>query len=181
MAAVAAVVTVNPLRVWPGAPGRSLRQRLGYASGGALAVLAAVLAVSDLSGLARDALGISAPTARIAAGAALIVVGVRDMVAGPARVEPALPGWKAAIVPVAVPHLFGPGLGVLVVSAGADLGPERAGAAIGIALAVTAMLMILPSPKGRAGARAVQAGQALIGAAAVLIGAALAVVGVFDI
>ena len=181
MAAVAAVVTVNPLRVWPGAPGRSPRQRLGYAVGGALVVLAAVLAVSDLSGLARDALEISAPTARIAAGAALIAIGVRDMIAGPAQVEPALPGWKAAIVPVVVPHILGPGLGMLAVSAGADLGPERTGVAIGIALAVTASVMALPPPKSRAGARAIRAGHALTGAAAVLIGAALAVDGVFDI
>ena len=157
------------------------RQRLCYAAGGALAVLAAVLAVSYLSGLARDILGISAPTARIAAGAALIAIGVRDMIAGPAQVEPALPGWKAAIVPVAVPHLFGPGLGMLAVSAGADLGAERTGVAIGIALAVTASMMALPPPKGRAGDRAVRAGHALTGAAAVLIGAALAVNGVFDI
>ena len=181
MAAVAAVVTVNPLRVWPGAPGRSRRRRLGYAAGGASAVLVAALATSGLSGPLLNALGISAPTARIAAGAALIVVGVRDMVVGPGQVEPALPGWKAAIVPVAVPHLFGPGLGVLAVSAGADLGSERTGVAIGIALAVTASVMALPPPKGRAGARAIRAGHALTGATAVLIGAALAVDGVFDI
>lgn len=181
MAAVAAVVTVNPLRVWPGAPGRSRCRRLGCAAGGALAVLAAALAISGLSGPLLDALGISAPTARIAAGTALIVVGVRDMVVGPARVEPALPGWKAAIVPVAVPHLFGPGLAVLAVSAGADLGSVRTGAAVGAALAVTAMLMAQPLPQSQAGARAVQAGQALTGAAAVLVGAALAVDGIFDI
>lgn len=181
MAALAAVATVNPMRVWPGAPGQSRRQRLGFSAGGSLAVLAAVLAVSDLSGLAREALDISAPTARIAAGAALIAVGVRDMIAGPAQVEPALPGWKAAIVPVAVPHLFGPGLGVLAVSAGADLGPEWTGTAVGAALALTAAVMAQPPPRSRAGARAVRAGQALTGAAALLIGAALAVDGVFDI
>lgn len=181
MAAVAAVVTVNPLRVWPGAPGRSRHRRLGCAAGGALAVLAAALAISGLSGPLLDALGTSAPTARIAAGAALIVTGARDVVAGPAAVEPALPGWKAAIVPVAVPHLFGPGLGVLAVSAGADLGPERTGAAVGFALAMTVAVMAQPWPQSRAGARAIRAGQALTGAAAVLVGAALAVDGVFDI
>ncbi len=181
MAAVAAVVTVNPLRIWPGAPGRSRPQRFGCAAGGALTVLIAVVAISGLSGPLLDVLGINAPTARIAAGAALITVGARDMVAGPARVEPALPGWKAAIVPGAVPHLFGPGLGVLAVSAGADLGAERTGAVVGVALAVTAAVMAQPSPQSRTGARVVRAGQALTGAAAVLVGAALAADGVFDI
>ncbi len=131
MAAVAAAVTVNPLRVWPGGPARSRRRRLCGAAGGALAVLAAVSAIAGLSGPLLESLGVSAPTARIGAGVALIVVGGRDAVTGPARAEPGLPGWKAAIVPVAVPHLFGPGLGVLAVSAGADLGPARTGVAVG--------------------------------------------------
>ena len=180
VAVVAAVVTVNPLRVWPGGPGRSRSRRVLCAAGAAVMVLAAVMVVSGLSAPVLNALKISVPTARIGAGVALVMIGGRDMIFGPARPEPALAGLKAAMVPMAVPHLFGPGLGVLALSAGADLGVIRAGAAVGLAL-VVAVAVVAQPPPGRIGARVARAGQVLTGAAAIVVGAGLGADGVFDI
>ena len=78
--------------------------------------------VALLAGPLLDLLDISAPTARIAVGLLLVVSGIVTFGWPPPGPEPALPGRKAALVPVAFPTLLTPGLTLLVVIASVDLG-----------------------------------------------------------
>jgi len=84
---------------------------------GVLLVPVALLAAPVL-----DLLDISAPTARIAVGLLLVVSGIVTFGWPPPKPEPALPGRRAALVPVAFPTLLTPGLTLLVVVASVDLG-----------------------------------------------------------
>lgn len=180
VALIAAIATLNPLRLWPGLPGTDRRERIELAAGGGLLVVAVLLAVMTFAGPLLDALDISDPTARIAAGAAVVIIGVRDAFVGPAQAEPALPGWRAALVPVAVPHLFVPGLALLAVSASADLGVGVALTVVVLAIGVVVATSVQPGPRGVT-ARLCRAGQVLTAGAAVAIGAALMLDGVLDI
>jgi hypothetical protein len=56
---------------------------------------------------------------RVAAGLVLVGAVVRDVVRRPPDPDPALAGWGAAIVPVAVPFVVRPEIGVLAISVGA--------------------------------------------------------------
>jgi small neutral amino acid transporter SnatA (MarC family) len=107
------------------------RLELGGRVGAAVAVAgstiaaAAFVAVSASSGPLLDALDISEPNIRIAAG---LVVGLRAIaeVFVPVRPESAwLAGSMAAVVPVALPTLIRPEVAILALSVGADLGVWR--------------------------------------------------------
>ena len=180
VALITAIVTLDPLRVWPGLPGGGRNERLRLAALGAALVTGVLAIVAALADPILDSLEISDPTARIAAGVAVVVIGVRDAFAAPAAVDPALPGWRAALVPVAVPHLFTPGISLLAVSASADLGVGEAILAVMIAMAVVVGLALWPAP-GPAGARAARAGQVLLAGLAIAMGGSLMVDGVLDI
>ena len=180
MALITALVTLNPPRVWPGLPGTDRTQRMRLTALGAALVLGVLVIVGALADPILDALDISEPTARIAAGVAVVVIGIRDAFAAPAVVEPALPGWRAALVPVVVPHLFAPGITLLAISASVDLGLGQATLALAIAMAAIVTVALWPAP-GAAGARAVRAGQVLVAGLAVAMGGSLMVDGVLDI
>jgi len=68
------------------------------------------------------ALDVSDPAARIAAGAVAAIAGALDLVRRPPSAEPALGGWAAALVPVAIPLVIRPALVLGAVSAQADRG-----------------------------------------------------------
>jgi len=57
----------------------------------------------------------------------------------PPSPEPALPGWRAALVPVAVPLTLRPALILLAVSADADRGAGVVAAALAVAVAALAL------------------------------------------
>lgn len=89
---------------------------------GSLVAGIALFAVALGAGPALDLLDISAPTARIAVGLLLVVSGIVTFGWPPPKPEPALPGRRAALVPVAFPTLLTPGLTLLVAAASIDLG-----------------------------------------------------------
>ena len=121
------------------------------AAGRRLAVEGSVVAgvvlvpVALLADPLLDVLDISAPTARIAVGLLLVVSGIVTFGWPPPKPEPALPGRRAALVPVAFPTLLTPGLTLLVMIAAVDLG-------ILVTLLVTAAaLATLPADGARDG------------------------------
>jgi small neutral amino acid transporter SnatA (MarC family) len=84
---------------------------------------AVIVAAAALGGEALlDALDVSDPAARIAAGAVAAIAGALDLVRRPPSAEPALGGWAAALVPVAIPLVIRPALVLGAVSAQADRG-----------------------------------------------------------
>jgi small neutral amino acid transporter SnatA (MarC family) len=180
VALIAAAATVNPLRLWSGLPGRDREERLRLTALGAGLVVLVLVVLAALSRLLLDGLDISDPTARIAAGVAIVVTGVRDAFASPARVEPALPGPMAALVPVALPHLLGPGITLLTLSIAADRGVGEAALVVALANGLVVLSSTWPAPTGAA-ARAARAGQVMTSGLALALGASLMLDGVLDI
>lgn len=120
------------------------------ADGRRLAIEGSILAgvvlvpVALLAGPALDVLDISAPTERIAVGLLLVVSGIVTFGWAPPKPAPALPGRRAALVPVAFPTLLTPGLTLLVAAASVDLGILVTVVVTAVALAtlpLTALLM----------------------------------------
>ena len=135
---IALVLALNPARAASGIPraGRSDRTIVGVAAfGGAIGGLA-VCAASAAGGPLLEALDVSEPSFRIAAGIVAGLVGIADLFRRPPPPEPALAGWRAALVPVAVPLVARPALLVLALGAGADQGVLVAVGAMGIAIAL---------------------------------------------
>ena len=123
--AAALLLALNPARAAFGIPraGRSRARPspawppLGGAIGGLLVCAAAAVGDPLL-----DALDVSDPSFRLAAGIVAAVAGAADLFRRPPAPEPALPGWRAALVPVAIPVVARPALLVLALGAGADHG-----------------------------------------------------------
>jgi small neutral amino acid transporter SnatA (MarC family) len=139
---LALVAAVNPFRTVLAVPrsGRSRREVGEVALLGGLVAGVGVLVVAWLSGPLLDALDVSGPAIRLAAG---IVAGVAGLVAVFRRTpaaEPALPGRGAALVPVAVPLVATPALLLLAMSAHSDRGFPVLVAALAVAVALLAGL-----------------------------------------
>jgi small neutral amino acid transporter SnatA (MarC family) len=118
------LLALNPARAAFGVPraGRSSRAvielaALGGAAGGLLVCLAALAGEPLL-----DAFEVSESSFRIAAGIVAALAGAIDLFRRPPAPEPALPGRRAALVPVAIPLVARPALVVLALGAGADAG-----------------------------------------------------------
>lgn len=174
------VAAVNPARTAFGVPRRGdSPTTAGVATLGGLGGAAVVLAVALLSGPLVDAVHVSDPALRIAAGAVGAVVGALQLVRRPPSPEPSLPGRRAAIVPVAIPLVIAPGVLALSMSANADRGGWLvAGAlALGVGLLTLATLARQGGPGGRVlawAARLTAAG--LLGTSILLV-----VAGVLDV
>jgi small neutral amino acid transporter SnatA (MarC family) len=120
--AAALVLALNPARAAFGVPraGRSPRSAVGVAAaGGAIGGLA-VCAAAAAGGPLLEALDVSEPSFRIAAGIVAAVTGAADLFRRPPPPEPALAGWRAALIPVAIPVVARPALLVMALGAGAD-------------------------------------------------------------
>lgn len=139
--ALAAVCAANPFRVTACAPSSPdiRRQAVTVAT---LLSLAAVGLLAVLSDPILESLNVSGSSSRIAAGAAVLVVGIRDLFIQPPSPEPALQGWRAGIVPIAFPVILTPALAFLAISAGSERGAATAVAAIGVAILVVAVLAV---------------------------------------
>ncbi|HKP21355.1 MAG TPA: hypothetical protein VJT68_07550 [Thermoleophilaceae bacterium] len=135
---------------------------LGGAAGAVLVVAASALAPPLL-----DALDVSDPSFRTAAGLVAMVAGIADLVRRP-------PGAQPAILLVARPALL-----ILALGAGADRGvlPSIVAMAIGIG----ALAVLAATPPDDAGARALRWTARLIGAALIAGGITLVIHGVFDV
>jgi len=180
--AAALVLALNPARAAFGVTraGRSARTVVGVAAvGGAIGALA-VCAAATAGGPLLEALDVSEPSFRIAAGIVAGLAGAADLFRRPPSPEPALAGWRAALVPVAIPVVARPTLLVLAVAAGADRGVLVSAGAMAIG---TALLTGLAAgwPTEGPGGRVLRWAGRLLAAALVACGAILAVDGVLDV
>ena len=149
------------------------------ALGGALGALAVSLAAL-LGDPLLDALDVSQPSFRLAVGLIAVVVGTADVFRRPPSPDLALPGWRAALVPVAFPLVARPTLLVLALGAGADRSALVALAAMAIGVGALTALSAWYPPDGRQ-ARTLRWIARLLSAALVACGAVLAIDGLLDV
>ena len=146
----------------------------------ALATLAALAVVTVVVGPALAlAADVSAPTVRIASGLVIAVTSVPDLWRRPLVAEPTDPPWRAGLVPVAFPELFGPPLAAALTAAATDL---PAGPTVGlVAACVLAVAVTDRLPGVRTATRPLRALAGGRAAFAIAIGIALVMHGVYDI
>jgi small neutral amino acid transporter SnatA (MarC family) len=180
--ALALLLALNPARAAFGIPraGRSARDVAGLAALGAAMGGVAVCAAAAAGDVLLDAIDVSAPAFRTAAGIVAVLAGTTDLIRRPPAPEPALAGRAAALVPVAIPLVARPALLVMALGAGADIGVlVSVGAmAVGVAL-VTVQAAHCPSdgPAGRVLRWAVR----LLATGLVAAGVLLAIDGVMSV
>jgi small neutral amino acid transporter SnatA (MarC family) len=180
--AAALLLALNPARAACGIPpaGRSSREVAGLAAfGGAIGGLA-VCAAAAVGDVLLDALDVSAPAFRTAAGIVAVLAGAADLLQRPPPPEPALAGRRAALVPVAIPVVARPALLVLALSAGADhrVLVSVGAMAIGVALATG---LAAGYPTEGPGGRVLRWAGRLLAAGLVASGVLLAIDGVLDV
>jgi small neutral amino acid transporter SnatA (MarC family) len=180
--AAALLLALNPARAAFGVPRAERSQRAVVelaAVGGVIGGLAVCLAAAVADPL-LDALDVSEPSFRVAAGIVAAIAGAADLFRRPPPPEPSLPGWRAALVPVAIPVVTRPALVVLALGAGADTdflvsaGAMAAGVALVIGLARA-------WPTDGPGGRVLRWGARLLAAGLVACGVVLTVDGVLDV
>jgi small neutral amino acid transporter SnatA (MarC family) len=180
--AAALVLALNPARAAFGVPraARSPRTVAGVAAIGGVIGGLLVCAAAAAGGPLLEALDVSDPSFRFAAGIVAGLAGAADLFRRPPPPEPALPGRRAALIPVAIPVVARPALLVLALGAGADQGvlPSAGAMALGIAL-LTGLAASWPTegPRGRV----LRWAGRLLAAALVACGVILVVDGVLDV
>jgi small neutral amino acid transporter SnatA (MarC family) len=172
------VLALNPARAAFGVP-RAGRAPRTAAFGGAIGGLA-VCAVAAAGGPLLDALDVSEPSFRIAAGLIAVLAGVADLFRRPPPPEPALAGWRAALIPVAIPLVARPALVVLALGAGADRGVLGSAGAMAVGVALLVGITAGWPTEGPRGRVLRWAGR-LLGVALVAGGVLLAIDGVLDV
>ena len=180
--AVVLVLALNPARAAFAVPraGRSPRSAAGVAAGGGAIGGLAVCAAAGAGGPLLDALDVSEPSFRVAAGIVAALAGAIDLFRRPPPPEPALAGWWAALVPVAIPAVARSALLVVALSAGADQGVLVSAGAM---VAGTALLtgLVAGWPTDGAGGRGLRWAGRLMAAALVAGGVILTIDGVMDV
>jgi small neutral amino acid transporter SnatA (MarC family) len=176
------VLALNPPRAAFGVPreGRPPREVAGVAALGGLIGGLVVCVAAAAGDPLLDALDVSAPSFRIAAGIVAAGAGVADIFRRPPSPEPALPGRRAALVPVAIPLVARPVLLVLALGAGADSGVPMIAAAMAVAVVLFAVLAAtapFDGPRSRTLRWAVR----LLAAALLACGLILTVDGLLDV
>ncbi len=168
---LAAVCAVNPYRSCTATSDARIAALGAALTLGALAPFAA-FAVPLL-----DLVSISPPTARIACGLLLVATGVLAFGTPGPDPQPALEGWKAAIVPVAFPTLLTPGLAMLTVVGSVDRSAPIALGIVAVALVTVPIVVALP----RRNERVLNGLGRFTAAVLVVAGVGLLFDGVFDI
>jgi small neutral amino acid transporter SnatA (MarC family) len=180
--AAALVLALNPARAAFGVPraGRSPRTIVGLAAAGGVIGGLTVCAAATAGDPLLDALDVSEPSFLIAAGIVAGLAGATDLFRRPPAPEPALAGWRAALIPVAIPVVARPALLVLALGAGADEGvlPGAAAMAIGIALLTG---LAAGCPTEGPGGRVLRWTGRLLAVGLVACGVILAIDGVLDV
>ena len=178
--AVALLLALNPARAAFGIPRARWPSQVGLAAvGGAIGGLAVCVAAAA-GGPLLDGLDVSEPSFRLAAGVVAAVVAVADLFRRPPSPEPALAGWRAALVPVAIPLVARPALLVMALGAGADQGVLVSAGAMATGTAALAALAAWCPTEGPAG-RALRWAARLLAAGLLACGVILAVDGVLDV
>jgi len=180
--AAALLLALNPARGAFGVPraGRSPRTVVEVAAlGGVIGGLAVCLVAAAADPL-LDALDVSEPSFRVAAGIVAAIAGAADLFRRPPPPEPSLPGWRAALVPVAIPAVIRPALVVVALGTGADADfLVSAGAmATGVALLIG---LVRAWPTEGPGGRVLRWASRLLAAGLVACGVILTVDGVLDV
>jgi small neutral amino acid transporter SnatA (MarC family) len=178
---IAIVAAVNPCRAAFGVPRRGASRRgvAAVAALGAALGAAAVVLLAIGSGPLLDAADVSSPAVRIAAGAVAAVAGVLQMIRRPPSPEPSLPGWGAAIVPVAIPLFIAPAVVALAVGANADRG---AGFVVGaIAMGAAFLVLACLAPLRDTRARVMRWAAHLTAAALLATSVLLVIAGILDV
>ena len=158
------LLALNPIRAAFGIPREEPAARLALLGGaGALLVVAASAVAPPL----LDALDVSDPSFRTAAGLVAIVAGIADLIRRPPRAEP-------VFLLVARPALL-----ILALGAGADRGILPSVLATAIGVAVLAAIATAGPDEGRA--RALRWGARLLAAGLIAGGVTLVIQGVFDV
>ena len=127
-----------------------------------------------------DALDVSAPSFRTAAGIVAVLGGVADLIRRPAPPEPALAGRRAALVPVAIPVVARPVLLVMALGAGIDHGVLVSAGAMAIGVALVTALVVHGSTEGPGG-RVLRWADRLLAAGLVASGVLLAIDGILAV
>jgi small neutral amino acid transporter SnatA (MarC family) len=173
------LLALNPARAAFGVPRGGRSPWSVVAAGGAIggfAGCAAAIAGDPL----LEALDVSEPSFRIAAGLVAGLAGAGDLFRRPPSPDPALGGWRAALVPVAVPLVARPALLVLALGAGADRSVAVTVGAMVVGVALLSGLAAWWPVEGVPGRVLRWAGR-LLAAALVACGVILAVDGILDV
>ena len=180
--AAALMLALNPARAAFGVPraGRSPRSVVGLGAAGGVIGGLVVCAAAAAGGPLLEALDVSEPSFRIAAGILAGLAGVVDLFRRPPSAEPALAGWRAALIPVAIPVVARPALLVLALGAGADRGVLVSAGAVAVGVALLTALTAGWPTEGTAG-RVLRWAARLLAAALVACGVVLAVDGVLAV
>jgi small neutral amino acid transporter SnatA (MarC family) len=180
--AAALVLALNPARAAFAIPraGRSPRTVVGVAAVGGVIGGLTVCAAAAAGGPLLDVLDVSDPSFRIAAGIVAALAGAADLFRRPPPPEPALAGWSAALIPVAIPVVARPALLVLALGADADRGVLVSAGAMAMAIALLTGLVVACPTEGPGGRVLRWAGR-LLAAGLVAAGVMLAVDGVLDV
>ena len=167
---LAAVCAANPFRAAACAPTNVDIRRKAIAVAAVLSLVAAG-SLAVLSESILEWLNVSGSSSRIAAGAAVLLVGVRDLFIQPPSPEPGLKGWRAGIVPMAFPVILTPALAILAISTSSERGAATAVAMIGAAILLVAVIVLT-------NARGTYWRTATVGSAGVICGTLLLLNGV---
>ncbi len=176
------LLALNPARAVFAVPraGRSRRAVAQLAAAGGIAGALAVCAAALLGDPLLEALDVSESSFRIAAGVVAAVAGAFDLFRRPPGQEPALDGWGAALVPVAVPVVARPALLVLALGAGADSGVLVCLGAMAVGIAVLTGLAAGVPPDGPRG-RVLRWAARLLAVGLVALGVLLALDGILAV
>jgi small neutral amino acid transporter SnatA (MarC family) len=180
--AVVLVLALNPARAAFGVPraGRSPRDVAGVAAVGGVIGGLAVFAAATAGDPLLEALDVSDPSFRIAAGIVAGLAGAADLFRRPPSPEPSLAGRRAALIPVAIPLVARPALLVLALGAGADQDVVVSACAMVFGVALFTGLTTACPTEGPGG-RALRWAGRLLAAGLVACGVILAVDGVLDV
>ncbi|MDE0701615.1 MAG: hypothetical protein F4Y27_00545 [Acidimicrobiaceae bacterium] len=167
---LAVICAANPFRVAACAPASVDTRRQAVVVATASTLLAVGL-MALLSDPILDLLNVSGSSSRIAAGVAVLIVGIRDLFVQPPSPEPALTGRLAGIMPMAFPTLFTPALVILAISAASARGVVAAFGIIGAVILLVGLIVA-------ANVRGTYWRAAAVGSAGVVIGTLLTLNGV---
>jgi small neutral amino acid transporter SnatA (MarC family) len=174
------LLALNPARAAFAVPRGSAPAAAWLAAvGGAVGGLAVCVAAA-LGDPLLDVLDVSEPSFRVAAGIVAALAGVADVFRRPPSPDPALPGRRAALVPVAVPVVARPALLVIALGAGADEGVLVSLAAMVLGLALLTGLATR-APADGPGGRALRWASRLLAVGLVACGVLLTIDGVLAV
>jgi small neutral amino acid transporter SnatA (MarC family) len=163
---LAMIAAANPFRAVAARPADA---RYGVVVAAIAATGAFVLCSVVVSGPLLDLVDVTGPSARIAAGIALLVVALKDAFLAPPAAEPAPRGWRSGVVPLAFPVIFSPALALLAIAGAAERGAAVTLAAAAIALAPVALMLVFGPRTGPVRAMTASAGALGTGLAALVV------------